>query len=594
MQPRQALQIHTLFSLLALGWLGWLWFGLGLALGGVFYQGLLLLGLAVIASGCAWYARRFRLTQGLFRRDTWKRLFVAILLLAPCSLILLSSPTVFSGRDQGSYSLAAVRLAQEHRLAFSTPASESFFKIYGPGRALNFPGFAYTSEGSVITQFPLGYVSWLGSAYALFGLSGLAAANAATLAIFLASFYLLLRLFVSKPFAWGGLAVAAFSFPTVWFSKFTLSENLAWALFMLLALQLTLFIRSRQPLFLIAVLSAGGFFVFTRIEGFAFLAVSMLILALSPSLRKLPSWKIALPVALVFAAFLVADLTVNLPFYKAVAKAVIGTWRPTEGGPSASLSDALLENLSLLNLFWIYGLLGTFIIGAFSVPILLKRRDYLALIPFALALPTLLYLVQPHISSDHPWILRRFAFSLWPAFLFSALIGIYRVQTFLARRYPGTPFFSKGYYAGALLAILLAVQAPAVFYYALFDENRGLLEQTRRLSESFSDDDLVLVSRLASGDAWSMLPDAMSALFGKQAAYFFNPEDLVRIDASRFRKIYLIVSQDELSQYPSLRDRLTPVRPYVISTTALEGTDDSRFPEKLDRTTNGFIFEIRP
>jgi len=53
------------------------------------------------------------------------------------------TPTVFSGRDQGSFSQAAIRLAENRKLEFSDPASREFFKIYGPGKALNYPGFYY-------------------------------------------------------------------------------------------------------------------------------------------------------------------------------------------------------------------------------------------------------------------------------------------------------------------------------------------------------------------------------------------------------------------------------------------------------------------
>lgn len=53
-----------------------------------------------------------------------------------------SSPSVFSGRDQGSYAEAAIRLAHDGALRSHTPlAAEDFFHIYGEGKAFNVPGF---------------------------------------------------------------------------------------------------------------------------------------------------------------------------------------------------------------------------------------------------------------------------------------------------------------------------------------------------------------------------------------------------------------------------------------------------------------------
>lgn len=55
-------------------------------------------------------------------------------------IVSQTEPTVFTGRDQGSIALAAIELARGHELAFRNAASDAFFGIYGPGRALNFPG----------------------------------------------------------------------------------------------------------------------------------------------------------------------------------------------------------------------------------------------------------------------------------------------------------------------------------------------------------------------------------------------------------------------------------------------------------------------
>jgi hypothetical protein len=591
-------QDYPVFSFLGLGWLGWLWFGLGLTLGGVFYSSLLALGGIALANGAIIAWKRGWL--GPISRELGSVLLFSVILIACFSFFVV--PTIFSGRDQGSYSLAALRLAQEHHITFSTPASQAFFDIYGPGKALNFPGFFYTASGELTPQFPLGYITWLASFFAFFGTFGLILANGLTLALAFLSLYLLLRLFVPKSFAWWGLLLAATSFSFVWFFKFTLSENLAWALFLFLALQLTLLFREGRTLYYVSALVTAGFFAFTRIEGWLFLVITLILLAFSPAAKQL--WQSRFKASVLVPAFLFgivtsAVLILNFPFYKTVGKALLQTWQPGGEASTPLLADAFSSLLFLGQSLWAYGLLVGLVIGAFSVALLLKRRQYLALIPFVLALPTLLYFVQPHISGDHPWMLRRFAFSLWPTFLFLAILGIHEADTFLKRRYPHLPFFQKGAYAALLLSILLILQLPAFFRYAFITEHRGLLEETQALIEPFGPNDLVLVSRLATGDAWAMFPDTINALTHKNAVYFFNPEDLAKLDLTRFDNTYLIASADEVPFYlQHLSHQLSLVKPYVIVTDQLtehspENTSFT-FPDLTATHVSGSIFKIHP
>jgi len=76
--------------------------------------------------------------------------------------------------DISTQSEAAAWLAQNHHVTFAIPASEEFFRLYGPGKAENFPGFYYTDDGKLTTRFLPPYTAWL----AMFGVVGLAFANA--------------------------------------------------------------------------------------------------------------------------------------------------------------------------------------------------------------------------------------------------------------------------------------------------------------------------------------------------------------------------------------------------------------------------------
>ena len=168
----------------------------------------------------------------------------AVIILFSAMVALSASPTIFSGRDEGSYAGAAIRLATEHSLISEIPSiSREFARLYGEGKALNVPGFFYTAEGNLTTQFPLGYIVWLGAFISIFGLTGISIANTTTLALTLSALFLLLRKFVSMPFALCGTVLAGISFPILWISGRTLSENLALPLFILLVFHLVSFVK---------------------------------------------------------------------------------------------------------------------------------------------------------------------------------------------------------------------------------------------------------------------------------------------------------------------------------------------------------------
>lgn len=582
----------SFFEAISTGWIVWLWIGLILTISGFFIAPLLWIGFILIASGVAYHTYR----QQLYKNISWKYdgiYFIALIIAV--GIASLTTPTVFSGRDQGSYSIAALHLVQSHQLAFSTPAITTFFDIYGPGKALNFPGFDYTTNGNLITQFPLGYISWLATCISLFGFSGIVIANTFLLFLTIITLYSLLRLFISRWYASWGTAIASVSLPVVWLSKITLSENLALALFVLLSFHLALLFKKANPFYYFSSLSIACFFVFTRIEGFIFLPITLVFLGFSPVARRMWIEKrflsIILP-AVFFLVILIADFLANMPFFKAIAKALLRQGNEASA-PVSFIGSSAQSFVSLAHTFWIYNLIPLFIFGIISILLFFKRRHSLMLIPFLLAFPTFFYIIQPNISNDHPWMLRRFLFSIWPTLFISAIIGITLIQEFLMRKYPYHPLFKKRYYATILFLMLLLVQVPTAIQFATFSENKTLLEQTHSLSQKFSDNDLILIDRLASGDGWSMIPEAMQIFDHKNAVYFFNPEDIQKIDMSQYSNVYLIVSNQEASRYTeSQYAQYTPIDTYTLSTESLEASQKNTLPEKITRETQGTIFKI--
>lgn len=589
-------KIDTLLTLFGLSFVIFGWFVFLLALFGIFLSPLIILGAGLIGALILFIGGKILIQAPL---DLKIVLLVSVLFAALIGYF--SEPTLFSGRDQGSISEAAFHLVQNGQLAFSTQASRSFFQIYGEGAALNFPGFAYVKGGDLITQFPLGYTAWIGSFVSLFGLLGFTIGNAILLFLFFLTLYGLLRLFVHPYYAFAGLGLALFSFLPTWFAKITLSENLAVFLFTFLVFSFILFLREGKFISYVGILLSAGLFAFTRIEGFAFLLLALIIISFSRHGRNI--WKNYPWKSLVFPGFFflfifLRDFFINLPYYKVIGKALLKFSHQLGGGDIVGDIASAGGFFPLGSVFFLYGVFTLFIIGLFGILFFIKEKRFILLLPAAIAFPTFIYLFDPNISLDHPWMLRRFLFSLFPTLLFSATVGLAllfaREKTFPIARPRGKRLF----FVSLIFLGLIALEYPAWSYGLPFAENRTLSKQVAVFSEEFSDADLVLVDQNATGDGFSMLPSAAQFFSDKNMVYFFNPHDLAALDITPFTHTFLLVPEGDQGRYISVfGNRLVFKKTVTFSSerfenTSLEDGTAVRLPKKISRETRNLLFEI--
>ncbi len=584
----------TLLALFGLSFVVFGWFALSLTLSGLFLFPFVALGMTISA------IMSTLILIKLLRRAPLDLRFVFLIAFFYAALIgYVSEPTVFSGRDQGSIAEAAYRLAHNHELAFSTPGSNSFFQIYGPGTALNFPGFAYTQDGYLLTQFPLGYTAWLGSFVSLFGLTGYAIGNALLLFLFLISLYALFRLFVHPYYALIGLTLALFSFLPAWFAKITLTENFGVFLFTFLVLNLILFFKEQKFIYFLGVFLPAALFAFTRIEGFTFLFFAVVIMLLHPGTRALIKshpWKTLVIPGGLFLFFFLRDFFLNLPYYKMIGKALVKFLGGFGGGTVGTLTDT--ASLSLGSVFFLYGLLALFIIGLFGLFFFAKEKRFMLLVPAFMTLPVFLYLFHPSISPDHPWMLRRYLFSLYPTLLFSAVLCIALLFAKDTAFPLDRPRGKRLFFVSIIFSGLLLLQLPAWNMSITFAENRGLLTQVQSFAETFSDKDLILIDRGATGSGFAMLSGPMQFLFGKNAVYFFNPHDLDALDTSHFEHVYLLTPDDSQGRYAALfGERLIFKKSVTFSLEQFDifpadRTATLAFPTKVTTETHNLLFQI--
>ena len=129
-------------------------------------------------------------------------------------------------------------------------------------------------------------------------------------------------------------------------------------------------------------------------------------------------------------------------------------------------------------------------------------------------------------------------------------------------------------------------------------ENPELLPQVEAFASQFTEEDLVLVDRFATGNGYAMLTGPGNALFKKNTVYFFNPEDLAKLDTSRFSRIYLLTPNENLPRYASVfGDKMIYRGEYTFKTSGLEPENLSEvssisLPEVTTKETKNLLFQL--
>lgn len=504
-----------------------------LAMGGVFFP-VLILPLIVLFSLGSFFAL-FSLWKTLLRTE---KIGSAIILLFTLCATYFShtEPSVFTGRDQGSIAMAAIELAGNHHLAFSLPLAHDFFTVYGEGTALNFPGFFYTKEGNLITQFPLGYTAYLASFFQTFGIIGFMIGNGILLFASSLTLFLLLRKFAPKV-VWHGLVLFSGSLIALFLVHLTLTENFALFLFLFLSLQIMLFREEMTVTNYFGILLPAMLFPFMRIEGFAFLGITLLSLALIKKARRFIGEDLrnrCIIPGILFIFILLADILTNHPFYLVIGKALLKSLK------GDSSHEAMTSFLALPSILSLYGILAILIAGFLGTFVLFRTKRWILLVPFLIALPTFIYLLSPSVTPDHPWMLRRFLFSVFPSLLLSFLFALH---TLIEKKK------IHGIAASFILVFLVLGQVPTLLAFFTPKSKLPLLSQTASFASHFSSTDRLLIDREVTGDGFTMLSGPLASLLHLNAAYFFNPADMSRLPFPPNIITYLLIPEEKFTSY---------------------------------------------
>ncbi len=596
-EPQKTIKIKlSIFELITLHWVSLALGALILALLGIFYSWLLLLWLLADIAGTVYFVKK-----GIIKIQphlkTEKILMILIILLAVV-LSIYTTPTIFGGRDEGAFSNAAVMLAQDHQLTHSSDLIQNFAQIYGQGKALNFPGFIYDASGALKSQFLPGYIAWAGMWYSFFGPVGLAFVNLLPLLTFLFAFYLITKRlvsYVSQKFKKNqpnntelisilSLAILATFLPLIVFYKFTLTElffaSLIW---MTIHFLLRYFEEKSYPNFLLVIFPMI-LASFVRVEAVALIFVLLAIFILKDynhaKQTRYQFWYAVL------ALVMLASLIINRHFFVEALKGFGEGFLPNAELGAASYS---LEKFSpipddwqdfyLLKVLFNYNILALIFLAIIYVTSLFRKKTWIVLFPFFLLAPTLIYLVDANITLDHPWMLRRFVFSIIPlAVLYSLLLlgGI---------REKFKIFF------WTIVVVILLTNILQSLFFVVPSQNKSLLNQTEQLSRNFSSQDLVLVAQSASGSGWSQMAEPLRNVLGFNATYFFRPSDFYDLDQEKYENIYLITSKEEEKLFQDLTKE--KVQDYAITNQLINPSRNPlEKPRFIETSTEGTVYRL--
>jgi len=541
--------VFSLTEIILITWLIVVSSSLILALLGLFYPFLVGLTGALTAAIFWWLHHQ----QKINIKPLLKTEIILIGLITSWGIFLATyvTPTIYGGRDEGSLSTAAFLINQSHGLTFSAPLFNDFGKIYGEGKALNFPGFFYQEKNEKFvlkSQFLPGYPVYLANFARPHYFFLIKFSNVLPLLIFALSFYLVVKqLIPSTKFAALALLVLLTSVPLNILFKSTLSEIFFAALLWPALYFLIKYFSSKKDYYLFLTFLALFPAFFTRVETLGIFAA--LILILIAYRHRLFSQAGFQKILLTALALLALDIVLFNNFFVQTGKAFVESLLKIGSGSSVTGSFSSGQKIVyIFQIFYLYNLLPLFFFALAAIfKSIVKRKNKLLLPLFFLGI-TAIYLVMPNISLDHPWLLRRFVFSVIPLMILYTVIFVYY-------------YLRPTRWRQIILIILIATNLLMSAPFIIFSPYQQLERQTAALASFLPENSLLLVSQQSSGSGWTLLSEPLRTVFHQSAVYFFNPNDYAKIDQNKYRHIYLLTSQPEMSLF---RPLLTSNRGIIV------------------------------
>jgi len=515
------------------------WYILILAEVGLFHKSLLLAGVFTILTTCILLIKKNKLIGILSRTDYFA--FFIIFLFAILNIAFVHD-TFYGGRDPGVYANAAVYLSKHHNLVID--------------HFINFPGWIQV-VGSFRPEFHLGYISWLAAHYSLFGILGVKISNFIPLIFALLSIYFISRRIANDNAGILFLVMFLTIYPIFWFTRETYSEIYFMYLIWFGILCFLIGYNEKKRQYFIPSILSFAMLLHTRIEGIYIYGIFIIIMLFYHFILKktwmLTSGQLFLIAVtflhfLYYSAFIHPNNTTNLIgiyyFLQNISENIllrINSFISTNSVLHKS-SDMRLRYY-FVNFVYVvlmeYGLSWPVLFISLSTIQLLrtihKKESINMLLILLFVAPTFVYLFVPFISFDQPWFLRRYLPTILPtAFLF---LAAFFSQLFNSKRERILLIFI----IEVIIVRNLIIANPIVFHR----EYHGMLGNIEEISSFFSESDLILVDRYATGNY--KLADPLYFIFDRYALWLGPPGDWCSLDSlhinfSMYKNIFIITN----------------------------------------------------
>ena len=596
------------FEIFALWWIEFILFALILALFGLFHLWILIVFLLLQIAAFIFVYNKMIKVRRLRLIEYW---VIIILFFIGVFLSLNTNPTIFGGRDEGSLMTAGIYLAEDHSLFHRSSVISEFGYIYGgEGKALNFPGFYYESPNAVRTQFLPGFPVWIAVIYSFFGFTALKFVNLIPFIIFGFTFFKIIELIFknkNKNLALTAVLLLISFTPIIIFYKFALTEIFFAAILWFFIFQLIKYFKNSTKGRFITFLYPFLLMPFIRIES-VLIAIGLLFILYFFDRKNFIQKKYFYGI-IVATFFFLFSLIVNFNFFFDTLKGALEIKNNTEQSSDPLLGEEGFsflpddwENFYLGKVLLNYLMLPFIILGLFKVLKVCKNvvkgykkskkeitlKSYLKnlnpntiqrAIPFLVTVLIFVYLIDPNISDDHPWMLRRFVFAILPVSI---------LYTFM--------LFKRKKSLRMTLIFIISITIGYNLYinraFLIFQQNEGLLEDVSKIQAKFKDDDLILIAQNSSGSGWSLISEPLRTIYDKQAVYFFNPKDLDKINFNNYNNVYLLASKEDEKLFSKVNK--TKVDDYKIDYSIVEPSKRAFSQPGIEKVNiNGRIYKIQ-
>lgn len=335
---------------------------------------------------------------------------VSVIVLVSLILILFPHDS-FGGRDEGNYSGQAMILSKYHN-------------ILVPPYLLKTPlAYGTIDQNIIFNPTTPSYVVWLATQEVLFGVGWMLRSNVVLIFLGLCSLFLVSSFITKKFLAFMTILFFSTCMPFLWFSRETMTENMAFFLLWFLILSSFLFFKTKKNYFLMGFFLSSWLFSFTRNEGL-FIQIPVFIIFITILIiRKIAIPKKILLISTIYVSLIVLSFIANnnlLPLKDNLnIKSSLSNLnifiedrnfvRLGDKIPIFTFQMLSKQNLSLA----LYSFIFVMILIIVSKKSVVKDKIlYICLI--GIVSVEYLKFINPAASLEQPWMYRRYLYALLP------------------------------------------------------------------------------------------------------------------------------------------------------------------------------------